>query len=169
MAGSTGQQKHLPLLHWIKSGKNSGCHTKDFYPPGDYPVYRNINEVPLHYIKDNFYIIEKFLPETQGNVYYTNQYVFFGNSYHCFKFGSLNPVVNTATNTSVELIEPHPEIVKQRRKLNFDYGKFDYCIHKGAPVLLDTNKIIGMGRLKFTPQINAMIKARGEGLYSFFE
>ena len=34
----------------------------------------------------------------------------------------------------------------ERERLGFDYGKFDYVIHRGTPVLLDANRTPGNPR-----------------------
>jgi hypothetical protein len=135
----------------------------------DYHVYNSIDEVPREYLVDDLFVIEKFLPEREGEFYYSNLYVFMGESYHCFRLGSPDKIVNSQSNSSREIIEPHPEVVARRRQLKFDYGKFDYCMHNGKPVLLDINKLIGMSNWKYRKEINEMVRARGEGIYGFFE
>ena len=36
-------------------------------------------------------------------------------------------------------VEPHPAMREARRRLGFDYGKFDYVERDGGAVLLDAN------------------------------
>src|SRR5213079_1238108 len=60
-------------------------------------------------------------------------------------------------------IGPHPEIVEARKRLNFDYGKFDYVLHEGRPVLLDTNKTTGADRGS-SRELNARRRAHSTGL-----
>ena len=146
-----------------------GFLPQTFLSPKDYRVYEHLDRVPDRYFDDDFYIVEKYLPQREGETYYTNLYVFFGTSYHCFRLGSASPIVYSGSNTTIEVIEPHAEIVAARHRLNFDYGKFDYAIHDGKPVLFDTNKLIGMSSWIYTKEINSMVRARGEGLYSFFD
>ena len=55
-----------------------------------------------------------------------------------------------------------------RQELGFDYGKFDYVVHDGRPVLLDANKTTGAAGLPLTPELVAARRYRAEGLYSFF-
>ena len=35
------------------------------------------------------------------------------------------------------------EIAEERRRLGFDYGKFDFVVHGGRPILLDANRTPG--------------------------
>ena len=64
-------------------------------------------------------------------------------------------------------IEPHTEIVELRKKMKFDYGKFDYVIHDGKVVLLDINKTIGIPK-QITSEILKNWQYRAEGIYSYF-
>ena len=62
----------------------------------------------------------------------------------CDRIYSTNPVVAEGTIVDWEPIDPHPDMLKVRQRLGVDYGKIDYCMHDGVPVLLDVNKTIGM-------------------------
>jgi hypothetical protein len=42
-----------------------------------------------------------------------------------------------------ERVEVHPEIPELAKRMGFDFGKFDYVMHEGKPVLLDANKTPG--------------------------
>jgi hypothetical protein len=57
--------------------------------------------------------------------------------------------------------------VQARKRLNFDYGKFDYVVHDGQPVLLDANKTTGADRI-CTQELNARRRQRADGIYSYF-
>jgi hypothetical protein len=76
-------------------------------------------------------------------------------------------IVNDRTQISSETVEPHPEIIELRREMKFDYGKFDYVIHSGKVVLLDTNKTTGASAVH-TPELEAMRRHRADGIYSYF-
>ena len=67
----------------------------------------------------------------------------------------------------IEEVDPHPEIVQMRKRLNFDYGKFDYVVHNGRAVLFDANKTTGADRVT-TPRLNARRRHRADGIYSYF-
>jgi hypothetical protein len=49
-----------------------------------------------------------------------------------------------------------------------DYGKLDYVVHLGEPVLLDVNKTTGASRHLQDDELRAMRRHQAEGLYSYF-
>lgn len=104
-----------------------------------YPVFRSVRDVPPQVFDNRSLIVERFLPEQDAELYCVRSYVFFGNrAYNTLK-KSPHPVVK---GSAIVHREPAPipdEIIHARRKLGFDYGKFDYVIHNGEPVLLDVN------------------------------
>ena len=67
-----------------------------------------------------------------------------------------------------EFVEPHPEIVRLRKAMKFDYGKFDYVIHEGQVLLLDANKTVGAPNLPAIPARMTDRRYRAEGLYACF-
>jgi hypothetical protein len=82
---------------------------------------------------------------------------------------SRSPIVNSSTQVHTEFVEPHPDILRLRKAMKFDYGKFDYVIHEGQALLLDANKTVGAANYPSTPQRVADRRYRAEGLYAFFE
>ncbi len=138
-----------------------------FRTPSDYLVVGSLREVPLKWFKRKDMVIQRFCPEFEDGLYHVRLYQFLGDKHTCTRISSPHPIVNDLSRVRSENIEVHPEIEKLRHELNFDYGKFDYVIHKGEPVLLDINKTTGSVR-KLTPEITAMRKHRAQGLYSYF-
>ena len=55
-------------------------------------------------------------------------------------------------------------MVKLREQMGFDYGKFDYVIHEGKPILLDANKTVGAGTLPMTEERIRVRRYRAQGL-----
>jgi hypothetical protein len=49
------------------------------------------------------------------------------------------PVVKRANVTRYEPCEVPDALRAERRRLGFDYGKFDFVMHEGEPILLDAN------------------------------
>jgi hypothetical protein len=56
-----------------------------------------------------------------------------------------------------------------RKKLNFDYGKFDYVIHDGRAILLDINKTVGVEIIYGVPDLEGQRRYRADGIYSYFK
>jgi len=110
--------------------------------PKDYCIFDNSNLVPPELYQREDIIVEKFLPEIQDDKYCIRNYYFLGDhSIHIIR-KSLHPIVYSKTADSYEVVMACPEIEMFRKKIHFDFGKFDYVIHNGTPILLDINNLI---------------------------
>lgn len=139
--------------------------------PNDYPVYDDIQQVPRHYFYHPGLIVQKFTPEREDEYYCLRYMSFLGDRISCTRLKGKHPVVTGRTSEIIDhSIEPHPEIVAMRNKLNFDYGKFDYVVVEGKAILLDTNKTVGVSpNLLESTEMRKRRKYRAEGLYSYFK
>jgi len=134
----------------------------------DYRVYNSLSEVPEYYFSMPDVVIEKFLPEREGDHYVIRNYQFLGDRGTATKVTGSDPMVKSRTEIKSIEIEPDPEIIAIRHAMNFDYGKFDYVVRDGKVVLFDANKTTGAHSKGISPQLQAMRKYRAEGLYSYF-
>ncbi len=143
-----------------------------FESPRDDLVYDHLRQVPRRYFKAKDIVVEKFLPEMDGEMFCVRGFHFLGDRTFAIRLKASCPIVNGSTYKSFEKIEPHPEIVALREKLKFDYGKFDYVVVDGKAILLDVNKTVGMalagGGIGNNPEIIALRRFRAEGIYSYF-
>jgi len=139
--------------------------TVDFKLPQDYRVYDSLAQVPERYFDDPRVVVEKFLPEMEDDWYCVRNYLFLGDQTTCYRAVSRNPVVSGNCWERVEIVEPHPELLEWRQQLNFDYGKFDYVVHNGRPVLLDTNKTVGAPPP--FPGLEEIWRNRAKGIYAY--
>lgn len=139
--------------------------------PYDYPVFDHLTEVPRHYFYHPGLIVQKFTPEMDDGYYCLRYMSFLGDRISCTRLKGKHPVVTGSTADVVEhTIEPHDEIIEMRKKLNFDYGKFDYVVVDGQPILLDTNKTVGSSpNLVDNAEMRERRKFRAEGIYSYFK
>jgi hypothetical protein len=101
-----------------------------------------------------------------------NQWYFLGGRDCVSTFLSREPVVKLAT--VVERLPLHrevPEAMRRRRaELKFDYGKFDYVIADGEPVLLDANRTPDEGpEFPTNPRVFAICEALAGGLADFLK
>jgi len=135
--------------------------------PFDYRIYDSLAGLPPLVFERNDVVVEKFLPEQEGNFFFVRHYEFLGDCATCTRLAALDPIVKDQTVVRIEDVEPHPEIVQARESLNFDYGKFDYVVHNGRPVLLDANKTTGADRVS-SRELNARRRHRANGIYSYF-
>ena len=136
---------NILLQAWVRLVENLGLTRSRYYSGSKYQIYENLDQVPERVFDNPYFVVEKFLPEKIAGVYYVNMYLFFGDCHECFRLGSPKPVVKGKSIISREQIKPHPEIIKLRKQFNLDFGKLDYCMNQGKPVLLDVNKIVGYG------------------------
>jgi len=122
-----------------------------FNSPNDYIILDSPEFVPKQWYKREDIVIEQFLPEFDGEHYCVRNYFFLGDQSVCILRKSTHPIVNQSSTVSIETVQVHREIEALRRKLNFDYGKFDYVVHNNIPILLDVNKTTGAPASPYNP------------------
>jgi hypothetical protein len=105
-----------------------------------YPIFASASEVPEAMRRDPDLVVERFLPEQDERGYYMRHWVFFGRHERCNRVLGTHPVVKAADIVERVPVPVPDEIREWRRRLGFDYGKFDFVIHEGKPVLLDVNR-----------------------------
>lgn len=107
----------------------------------DYPICESMDDVPGWVWRRDDLVVEKFLPEVEDGQYSLRMWVFFGDrEYGVRMFGSA-PLVKAGNKNRYEYINEFPDSLRKiRQELNMDFGKFDYVIHDGEPVLFDVNK-----------------------------
>jgi hypothetical protein len=141
--------------------------------PADYPIYRHLREVPRLYFYHSDLIIQKFMPEIENGLYCLHNMHFLGDRLSCLRMKSKNRIVNMGTAQETEWnTEPHPKLVALRDRIGLDYGKFDYVIVDGQPILLDINKTVGWPGSEFIEdnrnEMMAYFKYQSKGLDHFF-
>ena len=132
-----------------------------------YRVYDSLAAVPPALRRDRRFVVERFLPEQDDAGYHLRVYHFLGDRSSCARLTGQTAIVTGASARTITPIEPHPEIVALRHRLGFDYGKFDYVMHDGQPVLLDVNKTTAHADLPPTPERLARWRERAGGLFSY--
>jgi hypothetical protein len=164
----------LATLRWRLRRRLATLHRRTadaapiFVTPLDYRIFDRASHVPEAWFDNRELVVERFLPERVGECYAVRNYQFLGDRWTCSRMLALDPIVNAYTQIGTEPVDLHPEIEALRQELGFDYGKFDYVVHDGRPVLLDANKTTGAAGLPLTPELVAARRYRAEGLYSFF-
>ena len=116
----------------------------DSLNPLDYPIYNTKDLVPRKAWKNQHLIVERFLPETEGDLYYIRYWMFLGDQGWAARFGSKKPIVKFHCRVTPEERVPVPdELVALRKQLGLDYGRFDYVVRDGLPIVFDINKTVG--------------------------
>jgi hypothetical protein len=133
---------------------------------GAYPVYSSVREVPARVWWDRRLVVEKFLPERDGDLYCLRNWTFFGDRELVTRSFSESPIVKRPTTLRHQVITEVPDAIRAvRRKLGFDYGKFDFVIHDGQPVLLDTNATPGCSGQR-SEKLDAFAEELAGGLFA---
>jgi hypothetical protein len=118
--------------HWAVSG---------LFGNEGYPIFAKSEFVPPRAWKNPRIVIEKFLPEMDGEDYALRQYVFLGPCEINSRSVGTHPLVKSRNVLTRETIEDVPAAVRAfREALGFDYGKFDYEIHDGEPIVFDVSR-----------------------------
>lgn len=112
-------------------------------PVRGYGVYESIDEVPDQVFHDPRLVVERFLPEIEDGAYHVRIVQFLGDRYRCTRLRSEHRIIKAHRSSLTEDAEPHPEVFGWRERFHMDYGKLDYVVHEGTPVLLDINKTTG--------------------------
>jgi hypothetical protein len=82
------------------------------------------------------------LPERTGEgLYALRGWMFLGDKSYGYRLLSSHPLVKVGSMLAHEPLSDVPEeLTALRAKLKFDFGKFDYVVHDGRAIVLDTNK-----------------------------
>lgn len=105
-----------------------------------YRIFASARDLPPGIRADPSLVVERFLPERSGDLYCLRSYLFAGDFGWCSLRTSRDPIVKSRSTLSRSVCEVDAAIVAERQRLGFDYGKFDYVLHEGRPVLLDVNR-----------------------------
>jgi len=111
----------------------------------EYRLLGRLEDVPDCVWSDPSLIVERFLPEidTDGNYVYRT-WMFMGRHEYCNRFIAPDWLVKGETIIGHEFTHVPDELRVERERLNLDYGKFDFVIHDGVPILMDANRTTGI-------------------------
>jgi hypothetical protein len=137
--------------------------------PSRYHVVGSLAEVPPAIFSNPNLVVEKFLPEIHDGLYHVNLYRFLGSRGNCTKVAGRDPVVKSTRAVSSREIDVHPAVEAMRAQAGFDYGKFDYVVHDGQPIIVDMNKTVGVAGLANTPEVLASRRERAAAIYEFLQ
>lgn len=112
----------------------------------DYRIFDHLDQLPPDCFDDPALVVERFIPEPDPAGYALRFWVFCEDQERCNRFVSDRPILKAASVVRWEPAKVPQELRELRRRLGFDYGKFDFVVHDGQPVLLDANKTLGRPR-----------------------
>lgn len=146
-------------LPWTWTGKFLGR---------TYPIFDSPSAVPRRVWNNSRLLVEKYVPEREGEYYCLRQWVFLGDREVSYRSLSRDPVVKARNVVRREDDVPVPQTLSDiRDRLGFDYGKFDYVIAGGAVHLLDANTTPTMGSRAAPPESADIVNALAAGLGTF--
>lgn len=107
---------------------------------GRYLVLERPSQVPADVWRDRSLVVERFLPELRDGYYLLRSWVFLGDREITYVSYSRDPIVKSHNTEHHERVQEVPQAIRAaRRRFGFNYGKFDFVLHEGRPVLLDVN------------------------------
>lgn len=107
----------------------------------DYPIFDSVKQVPRAVWHNSSLVVERFLPERKDGLYVTRSWIFLGDASENNVMYAKQPIIKSPVAVRIEKNLDIPEEIRQlRRELGFDFGKFDYGIANGKPVLYDANR-----------------------------
>jgi hypothetical protein len=112
-------------------------------PPEDYRVYERTADVPASTWSDARWVVERFLPEYDEHGYHVRSWIFVGEAERCARCRSTHKIIKGQAIADIEYVGVPEFIRSERQRLGLDFGKMDFVIHEGEPVLLDANKTPG--------------------------
>lgn len=146
-------------LPWTISG---------FLERDGYRVYDRPGLVPRAVWSNPALVVEKFLPERDGDFYCLRQYIFLGSCEVNTRSVSTHPLVKARNVVRREILEETPAAVREfRARLGFDYGKFDYVMHSGEPIVFDVNRTPSYDRASKTGSAASLMEKLAPGIVPF--
>lgn len=105
-----------------------------------YWIYPALANVPDSVFSNPELVVERFLPERQGKLYAVRTWVFFGNRGYCRRFVSHSAIIKGTEKDVYAYVDIPEQIQEERKRLEFDFGKFDFVVHGHESYLLDANR-----------------------------
>lgn len=142
--------------------------TRRTVPSDEYLVLDSVDQVPKGVFENPRLVVEKFLPEREGDLYVLRNYTFFGDRYVNKRLVSPDPVVKSGSPIALrEEIPVHPDVIAFAARFHLDRGKVDYVVRDGRVVVYDLNRTPTLGP-SMTPERRRDACARlAPGLFTF--
>jgi hypothetical protein len=110
----------------------------------EYPTFANVASVPAACWLNDGLVVQKFLPERLADGFGIRFWTFLGHEERCDLCVSSSALVKAATTIRLEPSPVPKQLRALRQRLGLDYGKIDFVVHDGRPVVMDVNKTVGM-------------------------
>ncbi len=104
-----------------------------------YVIFDSLKMVPRGVFGNPHLIVEKFVPQREGDSYVMNMWIVFANRGVGRILRASDPYVKNANAKLDAFAVPPREIQDWQEKLGLTYGKMDFVMHDGKPILIDVN------------------------------
>jgi hypothetical protein len=135
--------------------------------PEQYPVYSSFRDVPLEVFDNRNIVVEKFLPEKEGEFYCLRRWIFLGDKGVSVRSKSKEKIIKPANTLSIEEVPVPDELFSIRKALGCDYGKIDYVIRGKELVLFDVNRTMSSGGTHPSDFARKTSRVLAEGIHAF--
>jgi hypothetical protein len=163
-----GRERRAAARHLLRRLTGRPSHplaSATVIDPREYPVFESVRALPRGVFENRALVVERFLPERIDGRYFLRNYSFLGTRHISFRRGGPDPVVKAIPGVPLERVPVPPELVEERRRLGFDFGKLDFVIHQGRPVLLDANPTPTFAGDRLTPEHRKRAEWLAEGIF----
>ncbi|MFO0857846.1 MAG: hypothetical protein U0640_10870 [Phycisphaerales bacterium] len=111
-------------------------------PGKKYPLFESKHDVPWPVWHNPALVVEQYLNEHHEGVNWLRTWHFFGDRETLALRWANHHIVAQPHLLGAKFVSPDipPEIRALRHELGFDFGKFDFAVVNGTPVLYDTNR-----------------------------
>jgi hypothetical protein len=109
-----------------------------------YEVFDSIASVSDQAWADPSLVVEKYIAEPDEEGFALRTWVFIGARERCTRFVTADRISKAAGVQKYEPVEVPKQLRAERQRLGFEFGKFDFVMHNGEPILLDANRTPGI-------------------------
>jgi hypothetical protein len=137
-------------------GGSAAWEAIEWLDSGSYPVFPSLRDVPPQVFENSRLVVEKFLPEMDGDKYCVRYCYALGSREFTLLLKSRTPAVKGSGVEAWEEVEAPSAVRHLRSDLGLDYGKIDYVLQEGSVVLLDVNRTPScstLDRLRLTEEV----------------
>jgi hypothetical protein len=124
---------------WIKQNYSNAR----FMDPGNYPIFKNVSDVPPGVWENPNLIVQQFRTEMDDHGRYCLRYwyVLGSKGFHT-RIATDKPIVKGSNILDRQLLDEPipPALLQAKERLGVDFGRFDYIVSKGEAILFDVNR-----------------------------
>ena len=136
--------RHGLLGRWARRRPKRWTSAR-WWPSHEYPVFENLRAVPPEVWSNPRWVVERFLPEREGEAYALRTWTFLGAAGACVRRVGPRAIVKPAHGDPTTEVDVPPEVAARRRELGIDYGKLDFVVNdEVGVVVLDANATPGL-------------------------